>query len=278
MPRKPENIKGGWVVSVSAVLCVISVLVLVHEYIRLRATGREFAQVRDDNQSNTRQLARLQESSASHLNEASRLQAAIATNRPARTKEDALAAGRLFIADHPESRDLVRRMMEGLAASWPARAGRAAGFSKEQNEQWQAIFARQKEGPFVREEGVTPIFGDLENVQEAGLKAIVGVELYTKYQEVMASSYGRFVAAEIAEHAEAAGQSLTAEQVQRLATLFGKSNLNEPSAWDRIDPQVAALLSPEQKRIFDEEGAPRRAEDSRSNYTRALLGKNSPQN
>jgi hypothetical protein len=275
-PVPIQNHRVSWLYLCSLVLAGIAVLFLGWQWIAHRQIVAELALTQEENRRGADRLAQVKTAAAEDRKEYDRLSALIAAQaKPTPTTgwEDARAAGRLFVADHPESKELVRSAMVALAHSWPARAGRRAGFSDEQIGQWMELFARSKGAPFYGVRGVEVEFGELDSTEMEGkmLREIVGDELFARYRELHETDYGRSVTAEIANRAELAGVPLTMEQIQALAAVFGKANLNTTSEWDRSRKEAAGLLSPEQQAIFDEEAAVHRASEEEFNFRQAFL-------
>jgi hypothetical protein len=276
LPVRIQNHRVGRPYLCSLVFVGIAVLFLGWQWIAHRRIVAELALAKEENRRVVDRLTQVKTAAAENLKEHDRLAALVVaqTKSPAEIgREAAREAGRLFVAEHPESRELVRSSMLALAQSWPARLGREAGFSDEQIRQWTDLFARQKGAPFHMVRGVEPEFGEVDSheIQGEMVREIVGDALYARYRELQANTYGRYVTALIANRAESAGSPLTSEQIQALAAVFGKANLNDMSEWDRSRKESAGLLSPEQQAIFDEEAAVRRASADESNYRSAFL-------
>ena len=271
-----QNQRVDWLYLCSLAFAAFALLFVCSQWIAHRRIGAELARITEESSHVLDRLGQVKQAAAENLKAHDRLAALIAAQAkpaPPTAKEDALAAGRLFVADHPEAKELVRSSMVKLAQSWPARAGRRAGFSDEQIRQWMEIFARQKGAPFFLMAGVEPQFGDLDSTAAQGkiLKEIVGDELFARYEELRVNSYGRSVAARIADRAESAGAPFTMEQIQELAVVFGKANLNLSSEWDRSRKEAAGLLSPAQQAVFDVQAAVFRAREDESNFRWAFL-------
>ncbi|HEX2851879.1 MAG TPA: sigma-70 family RNA polymerase sigma factor [Opitutaceae bacterium] len=254
----------------------VAVLFLGSQWITHRQVVAELALVKEENRRVVDRLAEVKTAAAENLKEHDRLAAVVGSQTKSAAeigREAAREAGRLFIADHPESKELVRSAMVDLANSWPARVGREAGFSDEQIRQWTDLFARQKGAPPYMVRGVEPDYGEVDDreIQREKVREIVGDALYARYRELQATNYGRYITALIANRAESAGSPLTSEQIHALAGVFGKANLNDMREWDRSRKESTGLLTPEQQAIFDEEAAARRASDDLSAYRNAFL-------
>jgi len=242
----------------SGALCLLGISWAVFEYMtiaRMRAalTATETQVVVAD-----ARAAALKQSEQKELQQSAELKRSfdqlanqIATSAP---PVDRYAKGRQFLADHPEARQMIHDYKQALAHSWPMTSGRAAGFSEEQLNQYASRFARQK--------GVAFSVGDVElpddegtlttdEAQGSGLKALVGPDLYARYQSVQEQLGGDTIAASVAQAAHDFGTPLTSEQSQAL--LPWVTGEQQKVDWDTATQQAMKILTPEQLSAWNAE-------------------------
>jgi len=266
-PRRAND--RSWMVVISGLICLLGVAAAVFELRAARHGNAALTVSREENRRLELRLGEIRSLGLAELKRAAEVSDAVkqlersGSSVPA---PDPLEAGRLFLAAHPESRELVRAYRQALAGGWPTRDGRAAGFSEEQIKAWTELFARQRGAPAEVDGIRVPGYGELDagEVQGPRLQALVGDALYAKFKAYDGTSSARMYTTEIAAAADGMGVALTPEQSRALMGLFSESH--GEIDWEAAARRASGILSESQMSAFHTYRAIRVNMDAESSY------------
>jgi hypothetical protein len=260
---------------ISGLVCLACVVAAVVEYHETSSKRRALEAYRLENDTLTARLSEARRSGLADLRKVAELGEEadkLGKQEASAGAQDPLEAGRRFLAAHPESRELVMAIMKDIAAGWPARRGREAGFSEAQVAQWMSLFARQKGAPFYIVDGIrVPGYGDLnsDDAQFSMLKATVGDELYAKYEEVNRTVDTRYMAGDISALAASWGAPLASDQNQALLQALTKAGGHFD--WDVVSQKLGGVLSDSQMAAFEAEKASDLSSQAANSYQESFI-------